>query len=111
MSSQFITVPVATLSAAHIRWQETDLESLSQLVSRDFIFLRNQGKLWVANSGGLAARRKINRNPGILNSEAVYGIGNRLPPRYLGGEKRISEAWQIRPKGMETFELRIRFGR
>lgn len=73
-------------------------ESISS-VKTFFFFLRSQGKLWAAHSGGLTARRKVNRNPGILNSDKTCGVGNRLSPRYLRGEKKISEAWQIRPKG------------
>lgn len=52
------------------------------------------------------ARRKVNRNPGILNSEKMRGVGNRLSPRYLRGGKKISEAWKIRHKGTEVFELK-----
>ena len=61
-------------------------ESISSV--KTFFKKRSQGKLWAAYSGGLMARRKVNRNPGILNLDKTCGVGNRLSPRYLRGGKK-----------------------
>lgn len=61
-------------------------------MSRHF-FKEVQVSYGLLTLGELSARRKVNRNPRILDSEKVCGVGNRLSLKYLRREKKISEAW------------------
>lgn len=108
VSSWFIAVPSAKLNTLRVRWQATNIDWLSQLVVSRHFFKEVQVSYGLLTLGELSARRKVNRNPRILDSEKVCGVGNRLSLRYLRREKKISEAWKIRLKGTGVLELRVR---